>query len=156
MGMGYGFARHFSPTPPGPPIRAYRERFRPSAQFPAPHVILGVSIVCAPTAEEADYLASSSDLGWVRLHRREFLPLPSPEEALRYEYSPQERVVVEMNRARHFIGTPHTVASMIRNIATDTQADEVMITSTVYGRMERFRCYELIAGEFGLPTAQAG
>ena len=62
MGMGYGFARHFSPTPPGPAIRAYREHFRPSAQFPAPHVILGVSVICAPTAEEADYLASSSDL----------------------------------------------------------------------------------------------
>jgi alkanesulfonate monooxygenase SsuD/methylene tetrahydromethanopterin reductase-like flavin-dependent oxidoreductase (luciferase family) len=156
MGMGYGFARHFSPTPPGPPIRAYREHFRPSAQFPAPHVILGVSIICAPTAEEADYLASSSDLGWVRLHRREFLPLPSPEEARSYEYSPQERVVVEMNRARHFIGTPETVASMIRNIASDTDADEVMITSTVFGRMERFRCYELIASEFGLPVKQAG
>ena len=87
MGMGYGFARHFSPTPPGPAIRAYREHFRPSAQFPSPHVILGVSIICAPTAEEADYLASSSDLGWVRLHRREFLPLPSPDEARRYEYT---------------------------------------------------------------------
>ena len=41
-------------------------------------------MIVAPTAEEADYLASSSDLGWVRLHRREFLPLPSPEEARRY------------------------------------------------------------------------
>src|SRR6187397_2221573 len=127
MGMGYGFARHFSPAPPGPAIRAYREHFQPSLQFPAPHVILGISIICAPTSEEAEYLASSSDLGWVRLHRREFLPLPSPEEASRYTYSPQERVVVEMNRARHFIGTPETVANMIRNIAADTQADEVMI-----------------------------
>ena len=54
-----------------------------------------------------------------------------------------------MNRARHFIGTPATVASLIRNIAADVQVDEVMITSTVYGRMERFRCYELIADELG-------
>src|SRR6186713_915303 len=42
MGMGYGFARHFSPAPPGPAIRAYREHFQPSLQFPAPHVILGI------------------------------------------------------------------------------------------------------------------
>jgi luciferase family oxidoreductase group 1 len=147
MGLGYGFARHFSPTPPGPAIRAYREHFQPSPEFPAPHVILGVSVICAPTAQEAEYLASSSDLGWVRLHRREFLPLPSPEEAIRYEYSPQERVVVEMNRARHFIGTPEKVANLVRNVAADIQADEVMITSSVYGRVERFRCYELIAAE---------
>jgi luciferase family oxidoreductase group 1 len=153
MGLGYGFARHFSPTPPGPAIRAYRGQFQPSTEFPVPHVILGVSVICAPTGEEADYLASSSDLGWVRLHRREFLPLPSPEEASRYQYSTQERMVVEMNRARHFIGTPQTVASLLRNIATDTGADEVMITSTVYGRDERFRCYELVATELGLSGA---
>ena len=29
MGLGYAFARHFSPTPPGPAIRAYREAFTP-------------------------------------------------------------------------------------------------------------------------------
>ena len=63
---------------------------------------------------------------------------------------------MEMNRARHFIGTPATVASMIRNIAADMQVDEVMITSTVYGRMERFRCYELVASEFGRSDGQAG
>jgi luciferase family oxidoreductase group 1 len=39
MGLGYGFARHFSPAPPGPAIRAYRAAFAPSDQFPAPHVI---------------------------------------------------------------------------------------------------------------------
>jgi len=156
LGLGYGFARHFSPAPPGPAIRAYRQNFRASAQFAAPHVILGVSVICAPTSEEAEYLAASSDLGWVRLHRREFLPLPSPEEALRYEYSPQERVVVEMNRARHFIGAPDEVASMIRNIASDTAVDEVMITSTIYGRVERFRCYELVANEMGMRESRAG
>jgi luciferase family oxidoreductase group 1 len=145
MGLGYGFARRFSPTPPGPAIRAYRENFRASPEFPSPHVILGVSVICAPSDHEAEHLASSSDLGWVRLHRREFLPLPSPEEASRYTYTPQERVVVEMNRARHFIGTPEKVASLIRNIAADTQADEVMVTAVVYGRNERFRCYELVA-----------
>jgi alkanesulfonate monooxygenase SsuD/methylene tetrahydromethanopterin reductase-like flavin-dependent oxidoreductase (luciferase family) len=54
-----------------------------------------------------------------------------------------------MNRARHFIGTPVTVANLIRNITADLGVDEVMITSTVYGRLERFRCYELVASELG-------
>ena len=146
IGVGYGFARHFSPTPPGPPIRAYREHFVPSAQFPQPHVVLGVSVICAPTSEEADYLATSSDLGWVRLHRREFAALPGPEEASRYQYSPQERGIVEANRLRHFIGSPLEVASRIRRLAEETEADEIMVTTTIYGRMERFRSYTLLAG----------
>jgi len=149
LGLGYGFARHFSPNPPGPAIRAYRAAFRPSAQFPAPHVILGVSAICAPTEEEADYLATSTDLGWVRLHRREFTPVPSPEEASRYVYNAQERVVVEMNRLRHFVGTPSKVAAMIRHAAEDTQADEIMVTTMIHGVEERRRSYELLAAEWG-------
>ena len=92
-------------------------RSGPRRSFPQPHVILGVSVMCAPTDEEADYLTTSSDLGWLRLHRREFSPLPSPEEARAYDYSPQERVVVEMNRLRHFIGTPPKVVSLIRQVS---------------------------------------
>ncbi|HKE87088.1 MAG TPA: LLM class flavin-dependent oxidoreductase [Vicinamibacterales bacterium] len=150
LGLGYSFARHFSPNPPLPAIRAYREHFIPSAQFPSSHVILGVSVICAPTMEDAEYQASSTDLGWVRLHRREFTPLPSPEEAINYTYSPQERVIVDMNRQRHFIGTPEKVANTIRHLIDDTGADEIMVTSMIYGRAERLRSYELLAGEWGI------
>lgn len=148
LGLGYGFARHFSPSPPGPALRAYRAAFRPSSQFPAPHVILGVSVICAPTDEEADYSATSTDLGWVRLHRREFVPMPSPEEASRYVYNAQERVVVEMNRLRHFIGTPTKVVNTLRNLVADTEADEIMVTTMIYGVEERRRSYELLMAEW--------
>jgi luciferase family oxidoreductase group 1 len=155
IGLGYGFARHFSPNPPGPSIRAYRSAFQPSTEFPRPHVILGVAAICAPTEAEADYLATSTDLGWVRLHRREFGPVPSPEEASRYPYTPQDRVIVEMNRLRHFVGTPEIVASLIRNAAQDAQADEVMVTTMIYGDEERRRSYQLLAAEWGLQAPAA-
>jgi luciferase family oxidoreductase group 1 len=154
LGLGYSFARHFSPNPPLPAIRAYRQHFVSSDQFPNAHVILGVSVICAPTEEEAEYQAASTDLGWVRLHRREFTPLPSPEEAINYNYSPQERVIVEANRQRHFIGTPFKVASTIRHLVEDTAADEIMVTSMIFGRHERFRSYELLAAEWGLPARE--
>jgi luciferase family oxidoreductase group 1 len=150
LGLGYSFARHFSPNPPLPAIRVYRQNFVASEQFARPHVILGVSVICAPTEEEAEYQAASTDLGWVRLHRREFTPLPSPDEAIAYRYSPQERVIVEANRQRHFIGTPFRVASTIGHLVNDTGADEIMVTSMIYGRHERFRSYELLAAEWGL------
>jgi luciferase family oxidoreductase group 1 len=148
LGLGYAFARHFSPNPPGPAIRAYLDAFTPSDQFPSPHVIVCVSIICAPTDEEADFLATSTDLAWVRLHRREFAPLPSPEEASRYQFSPLERPVIDQNRLRHFIGTPPKVANMIRTIAADTGANEIMVTSMVWGREARLRSYELLAAEW--------
>ena len=155
MGFGYAFARHFSPNPPGPAIRAYLDAFQPSEQFPRPHVIVCVSIICAPTDEEADYLARSTDLAWVRLHRREFAPVPSPEEASRYQFTAMDRVIVDQNRLRHFIGTPLKVSSMIRQIAADTMADEIMVTAMVWGREARLRAYELLAEEWKLPAGLA-
>jgi luciferase family oxidoreductase group 1 len=148
LGLGYGFARHFSPSPPGPAIRAYRESFRPSAQFPTPHVILGVAVVCAPTDEEADYLASSSDLHWLRRHHGEFAALPSPDEARHYAYTPEDRPVIEANRKRQFVGTPRNVAATLREIASETSADEIMVTTVVYGVEERRRSYALLAEEW--------
>jgi luciferase family oxidoreductase group 1 len=150
MGLGYGFAKHFSPAPPGPAIRAYRASFTPSPQFPRAHVILGVAVVCAPTDNEAEYLASSTDLAWVRRHHGVFAPLPSPEEAARHLYTPEDRAVLESNRQRQIVGGPATVAGALEQLVEDTSADELMITTMIYGAEERRRSYELVAGAWGI------
>ena len=148
MGLGYGFARHFSPAPPAPAIDAYRAAFKPSAQFPTPHVILGVAVVCAATDEEADYLATSSDVVWVRRHRGDMRPFPSPEEASKYEFRPEDRPIIDANRQRQFVGSPRRIVSLLQQIAADTAADELMVTTMVYGKAERLRSYELLAREW--------
>lgn len=145
LGVGYGFASHFSPTSPLPALRAYRERFRPSEWFEQPHVIVALSVVCAETDEEADYLARSMDLNWVRLRRNELGPLPSPEEATAYDYSPAEQVIVRNHRELLVAGSPETVRSRIEAMVAETQADEIMISSMIYGHAERLRSYELVA-----------
>jgi luciferase family oxidoreductase group 1 len=149
MGLGYGFARHFSTAPPAPPIRAYRDAFQPSAQFPKPHVILGVAVICAPTDDEAEYLAISSDVVWVRRHRGDMRPFPSPEDAAKYEFRPEDRPLIEANRQRQFIGSPARVVSLLRQIAEETSADELMVNTMMYGKAERLRSYELLAREWG-------
>ncbi len=140
LGLGYGFARHFSPAPPGPAIRAYRAAFRPSAQFPAP---------ARDPRRVGDLRA---DRRGSRLpghvHRpglgaaappRVRCRFRAPRRRSAYQFSPQDRVVVEMNRQRHFIGTPPKVASLIRQIVEATEADEIMVTTMIYGRAERLR-----------------
>jgi luciferase family oxidoreductase group 1 len=151
MGLGYGFARHFSPAPPGPAIRAYRAAFAPSDQFPAPHVILGVAVICAPTDEEADYLATSSDVVWVRRQRGDMRPFPSPDEASRYAFRPEDRPLIDANRQRQFVGSPERVVSLLEQISEETGADELMVTTMMHGKAERLRSYELLAREWGAP-----
>jgi luciferase family oxidoreductase group 1 len=150
LGMGYSFASHFSHTSPVPAARAYRESFRPSEQFPTPHLILAVAVICAEAQEHADYLATSMDLVWVRLRRGEFAPIPSPEEALGYPYTPLERSVAESYRSLAYIGTPETLRSRLEALADEAGADELMVTATIYDPEERLRSFELLARAFGL------
>jgi luciferase family oxidoreductase group 1 len=153
LGMGYAFASHFSPTPPGPAIRVYRESFTPSPAFPRPHVILGVAAIVADTDEEAEYLASSSGLGWVRLQRGEYGPLPSPQEALAYPYTLQERAVADAYRRLQLIGAPRRVHERIEAMVAETGADEIIVVTMVHGHAPRLRSYELLAAELGLRHA---
>jgi luciferase family oxidoreductase group 1 len=153
LGVGYAFARHFSPSPPEPAIQAYREAFQPSEQFPDPHVVLGVSVVCAETDAEADYLARTVDLVWVRYQRGEFAALPAPEEATAYPYTAQDRATVHSNRAKHFIGGPASVEAQIREIVAATGADEIMVTTMIHDPAARLRSYELLARAFDATRA---
>ena len=148
LGVGYAFASHFSPTPPGPAIAAYRESFRPSEHFPRSHMILAVSVVCAATREEAEHLAASMDLVWVRLQRGELGPLPTPEEALAYPYSPGERAVADRQRALAVVGAPGEVRSKLETLVATTGADEVMVSTNVHSREARLRSYELLSEAF--------
>lgn len=147
-GMGYGFASHFSPTPPGPALRAYRAAFRPSPWFEKPHVILAVSAICAPTDEEAEHLATSMELSWVRMQRGELLPLPSPEEAQAYPYSDLELTIVRNYRSLGIVGSPGNVRERVTALVDETQADEVMVMTMVYSHKARLRSYELLAEAF--------
>ncbi|MFL6195638.1 MAG: LLM class flavin-dependent oxidoreductase [Thermoanaerobaculia bacterium] len=149
LGMGYSFARHFSPTPPGPAIEAYRESFQPSRQFPAPHVILGVSVVCAETDEQAEHLAWTLKLSWVRLRTGNPGPLPTPEEAKAHRYTPFEEASFEQYRQLIIVGGPEKVRAEIEALVAETGVEEVMITTMIHGHAERLRSYELVAGVFG-------
>ena len=149
LGMGYAFASHFSPAPAAPPLQAYRDAFQPSDAFPRPHAIIAASVVCAETEDEAERLATSMQLAWVRLQRGQFRPLPTPEEAAAYDYTPQDRAVVAGYRRLQVVGTPAQVRERLDALVTEAPADEVMVTTVVHDHAARLRSYELLAGEFG-------
>jgi luciferase family oxidoreductase group 1 len=153
LGLGYSFAAHFSLTPAEPALRAYFDSFRPSPQFPEPSAILALSVVCADTDERAEHLAWTLDLSWVRLRSGRLGPLASPEEAMAYPYTPEERALADAYRRILVIGSPGKVRAEIQALAEDSGVGEVMISTNIYSHEERLRSYELIAGAFGLAPA---
>jgi luciferase family oxidoreductase group 1 len=150
VGMGYSFAFHFSDLDPAGPMLAYRQQFKPSATLDRPYAILGCAVVCAETDAQADRLASTVDLNFVRRRKGEYVELASPEEAVAYPYTPAERGLIARNRARLVVGSKATVRARLTALIDATQADEVMMTTMLYHHADRRHSYELLAEEFGL------
>ncbi|CAN5688167.1 LLM class flavin-dependent oxidoreductase [soil metagenome] len=152
LGMGFAFAAHFSDFPPEGPMLAYRREF----QGETPHAILTLSVVCADTDEEAERLVSSLLVSFARLRTGKRSVLLPPEEALAYPFDPVERSVVEAIRDRQIVGTPDKVRARIEEIATRTQADEVMVSTMIHGHAARMRSYELLAEAFAPKETEMG
>jgi luciferase family oxidoreductase group 1 len=150
VGAGFSFAHHFSDFDPVAPMRFYRDHFRPSASRQHPHAILAVAAVSADTDAQAERLATTIDLNFVRRAKGEYLPLASPEEASAYPYTPAERERIRQNRRRVFVGSPQTVAERLTPLIAETAADELMITTMIHDHAARKRSYELLAQAFGL------
>lgn len=145
LGLGYAFARHINPEG-GEELLRYREHFRPSHYFEAPSAILAVAAICAETAEEAERLAASVRLSYLRLRTGRPAPIPSPEEALAYPYTAHEKAQIDALRSMHIVGEPGEVAQRIRSLAEATAADEVMVVTNLHGHAARVESYRLLAG----------
>ncbi len=154
IGAGFAFAHHFATFDAVAAMRLYRDNFRPSDWRKQPYAILGVAVVCAKTDAEAERLAATVDLNFVRRAKGEYLPLASPEDAAAYAYTPIDRERIKQGRARLFVGSPATVKERLSAMIEATKADEVMVTSMIYNHTARRRSYELLAEAFGLERFQ--
>ncbi len=153
IGAGFAFAHHFATHDAVSAMTTYRAHFKPSPALARPHAIIGVAAVAADSDAEAERLASTIDLNYVRRSKGEYLPLASPEEAAAYDYAPIDRARIQQNRARVFAGAPATVLARLAPLLEATQADEVMVTTMIYDHAARRHSYELLAQAFGLAGA---
>jgi luciferase family oxidoreductase group 1 len=147
LGLPYAFADFINPA--GAEIAAlYRERFTPSPDLRAPRTAVAAWALCAPTDEEAQYLASSGRMTRRLLRQGELIAVPPPEKATEY----LQRVGSPQSSAgrRAIIGSPEKVRAGIEAVAHDYGADEVIVVTITYDHGARRRSYELLAEAFGV------
>jgi luciferase family oxidoreductase group 1 len=145
LGLPFAFAHHFSAENTEPALELYRTRFRPSAVLERPYVMLGVSVICAPSDEEAEWLAGSGRLSFLRLREGRPGPLPTPEEAAAHDYTQQERAILAQRRAGQVYGSPETVERELDALLGRTGADELMVTTMVHDHAQRLQSYRRVA-----------
>lgn len=147
LGLPFSFAHHFSGNNTDQAIAVYRAAFRPSAALEQPYLMLGVNALCAPTSDQARYLARPSALAMARLRQGRPGLYPTPEEAAAHEFTPLEAEFAGSWTRHHVVGDAGEVADGLRALAARTGSDELMITTVTHDPAHRLRSYELIAGE---------
>ncbi|MGV9773310.1 LLM class flavin-dependent oxidoreductase [Streptosporangium sp. NPDC003464] len=153
LGLPFAFAHHFSSANTIPALDLYRSTFQPSAVLDRPYAMIGVSAVAADTPEQALRMARSGGLSMLRLRRGAPQPVPTPEEAEAYPYSPVEQQIMDDYLSNVVHGDPAQVRAGLEELRKRTEADELMITTLVHSTADRIRSYELIAETYELPRS---
>jgi luciferase family oxidoreductase group 1 len=155
LGLPFSFAHHFAGGNTDAAVAAYRDAFKPSDDLTEPHLMLGVSVICADTDERAEWLAGPSRLSMLRLRTGRPGPFPTPEEAAERTFTPMEKEVVRSFAGSAIIGSPSTVRAKLDDLVARTGADELIVTTMVHGHEDRLRSYELLADLAGLEAVAA-
>lgn len=152
LGWPFAFAHHFMAQNTLPALKLYRDQFQPSKRLEQPQAMVAVAVICAEDDEKARYLSRAARLSMARLRSGMPTRFPSNEEAAAHEFSPKDEAKIADLAGSAIVGGPETVERRLRELAEETQADELMITTMVYDHEDRLRSYELVA-ELALASA---
>jgi luciferase family oxidoreductase group 1 len=147
LGLPFAFASHFAPDLLLQALHVYREGFRPSAEWPKPHAMVGVNVVCAETDDEAAFLFTSIQQRFLGMQRGQRGPLPRPIDPAQLEtmWSPQEKFNVRRMLAASACGSPAAVQRQLSSIVEQTAADELIVAGALHEHAARLRSYELLS-----------
>jgi luciferase family oxidoreductase group 1 len=143
LGLPYAFASHFAPDHLDGALKLYRERFQPSAQLDAPYVMAAINVLCAPSDEEAQFLASSQDQSFVRLRSGDPGRLPAPVANYRETLGAPQRATLDHFRQVSAIGSPATVRAGLEAFQHRTGADELIVAGATFDPALRRRSLAL-------------
>ncbi|MGH9069789.1 MAG: LLM class flavin-dependent oxidoreductase [Acidimicrobiales bacterium] len=148
LGLPFCFAHFVSPAFGSQVMELYRRSFQPSAEHPSPVAAVAVSALCAETAELAERLATSQAIWRLRPEGGERGPLLSPEEAGAYPLSDLERLLIDQDAAKSFVGTASQVSGRLAALADAFGVAELVVRTVCHDPVQRLRSYELLAAAF--------
>jgi luciferase family oxidoreductase group 1 len=149
MGLPFAFASHFAPALMTQAVALYRAGFRPSERLARPYVMLGLTVVAAPTDSEARWLFTSLQQAFLWLRSGRPGRLPPPVDGFYENLMPSERWMLDEVLASAVVGSPESVRRELDAFVARTHADEVMVTTQIFDQTARLRSLEITAAVRG-------
>jgi luciferase family oxidoreductase group 1 len=145
LGLPYAFASHFAPNALLSALDVYRKRFKPSRQLDQPYVMVGVNVVAADTDEAARRLFTTIQQSFTNLVRGAGGKLQAPVDNIDDYWTPTEKHHASHMLRYSIVGSAETVRRGLAEFVAATNADELMIVTSIYDHAARVRSYEIVA-----------
>jgi luciferase family oxidoreductase group 1 len=149
LGLPYAFA-DFINSDGADIAKLYRDRFEPSHALQAPRTAVAAWVLCAPTDEEAQFLATSSRMTFTLLRRGELIAVPPPGKAVEFLQREGKPINGARPGRRSIVGSPEKVRAEVEQLAQEYGAEEVIVVTITHDHEARRRSYQLLADAFAL------
>ncbi len=156
LGLPFAFASHFAPAFLMEAIAVYRSKFQPSQWLAAPRVMVGSTVIVAPTDDEARFHFSSLQQAFLALRSNRPGRLPPPRTGFEAGLTDQERALLDEALSCAFVGAPATVRRGLEGFLARTGADELIVSAQIHDHAARVRSYALLAEVRGVSPSGSG
>jgi len=150
FGMALCYAQFINPVGGPEAIRAYRNRFKPSAALSEPKTAVGIFAFCSEDPQKVHETQALIDYRLLGFEKGQYDEIPTVAAALSYDYTPAEWQRVLHNRRRTAVGTPEQLRDKFAGLVADFDVDEFIISTFTEDPADRLRSYELFAQLFEL------
>lgn len=144
-GLPYAFGSHFAPTHLHGALAIYRQEFQPSKVLKEPYTIAGINVIIADTDAEAQILFTSLIKMFYGIFTGASKPL---QPAVEMDFEMQQMLqhpTVQQTLKYSFVGSKATVKAGIKRFIEDTQVNELMVSTNVFGFENRIKSVQLLA-----------
>lgn len=145
LGLPFAFASHFAPDSLMDALAIYRQNFKPSKQLQKPYVMIGLNVVAADTDKLARYLFTSIQQAFANMNRSVRGPFPPPIDDIETYWTPQEKLMASHMLSYSVVGSGETVERGIEEVLKKTDADEIMVVTSIYDLKAKMRSLEILS-----------
>lgn len=147
LGLPFAFASHFAPELLMQALDIYRATYRPSADWPKPHAMVGANVIVADSDDEAARLFTSLQQRFLGMQRGQRGPLPRPIAPAQMDslWNEREKAGVQRMLAASAVGSPAAVAQQLEALIQRTHADELIVACAVHEYAARLYSCQLLA-----------
>lgn len=143
LGLPFAFASHFAPDMLFQALQLYRTQFVPSERQAKPYAMVCINIVVADSNRDAEFLFTSMQQAFVRLHRGETGLLPPPVESMDILWNGGEKYGVDKALSLSLVGDKAKVRHGLISLLRETQADEIMVNGQIFDNDARLYSFDL-------------